>query len=222
VAQAARWAQTCGLRVDAPPEHVRSEHLTLARVLLGQGEVAGASALLERLGRVAKAGGQMGQVIEVLLLHALALQATERREDAVRTLQRALELAAPAGYVRLFADEGVPMGRLLRQVRARGWATGDAASAPVHAAYLERLLAALPATAPAPRTVPRPLLAEPLTRRESDVLRRIAAGLTNQEIAGELVVSVSTVKTHINNIYGKLGVHTRTQAVAQGQAVGVL
>jgi LuxR family maltose regulon positive regulatory protein len=137
-------------------------------------------------------------------------------------IERALSLAEPGGYVRVFVDEGEPMARLLYEAAARGIAPE----------YAGRLLAAfevemedegLATEAGDSSSVVRPsLLVEPLSEREIEVLQLVAEGLSNREIAHKLFLSVSTVKVHTYNIYGKLGVHSRTQAVAKGRALGIL
>jgi LuxR family maltose regulon positive regulatory protein len=129
-------------------------------------------------------------------------------DQALVALERALMLAEPSGYVRTFVDEGEPMARLLRQALAQGIAPE----------YVARLLAAFGDSVPQKLPAAQALV-EPLTGRELEVLRLIAAGLSNREIADELYIAVSTVKTHVNRIYGKLGAKSRTQAVVKAQAL---
>ena len=216
LAEALDWAHGRGLSVDDDLDYVREfEHITLARVLIARCESEGddrslpeVRRLLERLLAAAEEGGRTGSVIEVLVLQALA---HERRGDiraGLVPLGRALRLAGPEGYVQVFVDEGEPMRTLLRRAVAEN----------ISRSYAGRLLSALderahPVAVPAGFAVAG--LAEPLTARELEVLRLIAAGMRNQEIADELVISLSTVKRHIANIYGKLGVDHRTEAVAR-------
>jgi LuxR family maltose regulon positive regulatory protein len=120
-------------------------------------------------------------------------------------------LAEPEGYVRTFADLGLPLARLLQKARSRG----------VRPEYIETLLAAFGGQA-AEDSGEQPSLPEPLTEREAEVLRLVAAGLTNREIAEQLVISAETVKKHSGNIYSKLGVGNRIQAVARARELGVL
>ncbi len=178
-------------------------YLVLLRMLLCQGEFERALALSERLLGSVEATGRTGIVIEILILRAIAFQGNRDLAQALSALQRAIALAEPARYVRVFLDEGQPMARLLLQARAHHLGTG----------YLKELLSALPkesdAEMPASQT-----LVEPLSARELEVLKLIAAGHSNEEIAAKLVISVMTAKRHISNIYGKLGVKSRTQAVA--------
>jgi LuxR family maltose regulon positive regulatory protein len=188
------------------------EYLSLARVLLVQERWDEASALLEWLLADAKERGNRGVRIEALVLSALALQAWGDMGQAVAKLRDALTLAEPGGYVRIFVDEGVPMAGLLRRVLARG----------VAPAYTQKLLGAFtePAQSADGRTAAS--LLEPLSERELEVLRLVAAGMTNRQIAEDLVIAVSTVKSHTHSIYGKLGVKNRTQAIAQARALDLL
>jgi LuxR family maltose regulon positive regulatory protein len=214
---AARWAQERQLPpadgLDAASE---IEQTAVARTLIVLGRADEALNLLAWLLHAAQAAGRTAHVIKVRALQALALQAQGEDGRTLPALGHALSLAEPEGYVRTFVDEGEPMARLLRRALTEGSAPG----------YASRLLAAFgESTQPAPSAtqalVDQPLV-DPLTEREMEVLRLIAAGLSNQEIAQELVVAVSTVKTHINHIYGKLDVKSRIQAVTQAQALDLL
>ena len=217
-AQAAWWARE--YRQTDGTQYLREfEDLTLARVMLAQGEPSEALAWLERIRAPAEAAGRMGSAVEALALSALAMQALDDAEGALDALVRALDLAQPEGYVRVFMNEGQPMARLLMQVQRRQ------PSHPV-ARYAGELLAALgdqhstPATEP--HSAPPSPLVQPLTDREIEVLCLVADGLTNPEIARRLVISLPTVKSHTHNIYGKLDVHRRREAVAKARALGML
>jgi len=181
----------------------------LARAYLVQGQAEKALAVLGPLLPPAEAAGGFLRVTEVCLLKALAFQALGDMPSALISLERALTLAETEGYVRLFLEEGPPMARLLYQAAERG----------IHPAYAGRLLAAFPE---APSRLPPSPLVEPLTERERQVLQLIAEGMTNKEIAQELILSVGTVKVHAHNIYGKLGVSGRTQAIAKARELGIL
>jgi LuxR family maltose regulon positive regulatory protein len=139
------------------------------------------------------------------------------------TLERALSLAEPGGFIRIFVDEGPPMARLLYEILSRA----ETLSHGIAADYARRLLGTFPIvepeqTGPSKTQATKSELVEPLTERELEVLKLIAEGLTNLEIATSLFLSLHTVKVHTRNIYGKLGVHSRTQAVARSQELGLL
>jgi len=225
LAEALEWVRERGLSVDDELSFLREfEHMTLARVLIAEYKsdradrsILEAMGLLERLLKAAEEGRRIGNVIEILVLQALAYEAQCKIPPAIMSLERALTLAEPEGYVRIFVDEGPPMARLLYEALSRGIATD----------YVRRLLAAFPAAEPekadlAETQAPRSELVESLSERELEVLQLIAEGLTNPEIASRLFLSPHTVKTHARNIYGKLGVHNRTQAVTRARALGAL
>jgi LuxR family maltose regulon positive regulatory protein len=172
--------------------------------------------LLEESRESAQKTGRTGDLIEILTLQALARWARNDKEQAVSTLTQAFAMGEPEGYVRTFVDEGPVMGDLLSatlEARQRGQL--DPASR-LPARYLAKLLAAL-AQEDAATKLHEPLLSE----RELEVLALIASGESNREIASKLFVSVSTVKTHINNLYRKLEAHTRTQAVARARELNL-
>jgi LuxR family maltose regulon positive regulatory protein len=188
------------------------EDLTLVRVLLAQDKPAEASALLATLQTPAEAAGRIGTVIEISALRALALQALADIDRAMQALKRALQLAEPEGYARVFIDEEEPMAHLLRQ-------SADLGIAP---SYVGQLLAVLDPDRRERPAIDMSSLVEPLSDRELEVLDLLADGLTNPEIARRLYISLPTVKSHTRNIYGKLDVHTRTDAVARARKLGIL
>jgi LuxR family transcriptional regulator, maltose regulon positive regulatory protein len=219
-ASAIHWLGKSGLSTaDADLSYLRErEYLTLVRVRIeeGRADPAGtflqdAQGLLARLQTTAEAKARMGSVLEILLLRALAFDAQGNRTQALASLERALLLAEPEGYIRLFVDEGEAMAALLRQAHAHGIAPGYVAT--LLSSFGEQALAA-PSRAFPP--------VEPLTERELAVFRLLVAGLSNAAIAQELVITVGTVKRHVNSIYTKLGVNSRTQAVAHGHTLHVL
>ncbi|MBM4459948.1 MAG: helix-turn-helix transcriptional regulator [Chloroflexi bacterium] len=224
LAPALQWLQASGLHPDdRPAAAAETEYLTLARALNARRrEMAGSPSprpLLSRLLHVAERAGRVRSVVEIGCLTALAWQVEGDAARALVALERALALAEPEGYMRLFLDEGPPMAGLLRLAVGRN----------VHREYVTRLLdtystetGAAPSVATAAVGAGRPALAEPLTERELEVLRLLAAGLSNAEIAAHLVVSLSTVKTHARSIFGKLNVASRTQAVARGREFNLL
>jgi LuxR family maltose regulon positive regulatory protein len=223
VAEAVGWVRARGLTVEDGLSYIREfEHLTLARVLIARHATDGggrslheAVSLLARLEAAAVAGGRAGSVIEALMLQALARQALADVPGALDPLARALALAEPEGYLRLFVDEGDRMRDLLRH----------AAEAGIAGPYTRRLLAALdaPAQLAAPPGQLPPAGSTPLlTARELVILRLIAAGLRNQEIARQLYISPATVKRHIANAYLKLGVSHRTEALVRANELKLL
>jgi LuxR family maltose regulon positive regulatory protein len=224
LAAAVRWLKESGLSVDDeelgyPRER---EYLSLARVRIAQGRADPAGAYLQealhvlaRLLREAERNARGGSVIEILILQALALQAQGQQEQALAVLQRVLALAEPESYMRLFLDEGPAMLALLRLAQTQGLATP----------YITSLLLASGEQPSASTALPTPrsaVLVDQLTERELEVLQLIAAGASNEEIAERLVIAIGTVKRHVSNIFGKLTVSSRTQAVARAQAIGLL
>ncbi len=204
---AAEWAQSVEptLQDDLNPA-LEFEHMTLARVLMAQGRLDEAQALLARLFSAANKAGRMGRVIEISVLQALAASLQGKMDEALESLVYALTLGEPEGYVRAFVDEGAAMAALLHEAKARGIAVG----------YVTKLLAAFdtPAVSASPF---KPLTVtefEALSERELEVLRLVADGASNREVAEALIVSLGTVKKHLNNIFLKLDTHSRTQAVA--------
>ena len=207
--EALGWAREQGLSVDDDLSYLREfEHITLARVLVARYQderaersVHEAIRLLDRLLRAAEEGGRAGSVIEILVLRALAYQRHGDIPAALSCLERAVTLAEPEGYVRVFADEGPPMASLLR-VAARQHTAGN---------YVRQLLAA--ATETEQDGPVKQALIEPLSERELDVLRLLGTELDGPAIARELMVSLNTVRTHTKHIYAKLAVTNRRAAV---------
>ena len=206
---AARWAGE--YRQVGETEYLREfEDLTLARVLLAQGRFGEALALLDERLVAANAAGRTYAVIEIQALRALAAPGAG---EAMDVLRQALTLAEPENFVRLFLDAGEPMRSLLQQAATLG----------LSPRYTARVLAAFgPAGGTGTHLPAAQPLVEPLSDRELDVLRLLAEDLPNREIGRRLFISLPTVKSHTRNIYGKLGVHNREEAVAQAQALGIL
>ena len=224
-AAAARWTQERGLAADDDPVYPREPgYLVLARVLLAQDRPGPALALLDRLHAAAAAQGRAGSVIEAGALRALALAASGEEDAAVAALVKVLTLACPQGYVRVFADEGPPMAALLGRLIAAQRSGSAAAGVPL--GYLARLLRAfgsehaVPDTRPGTAAVPG--IVEPLTSRELEVLGLLAAGRSNQAIAGQLVVTLDTVKKHVSHVLDKLGATNRTEAVARARELDLI
>lgn len=232
------WADGSGLNAaDELNLAHETEYLTLARVWMAQAVHQSDPALfgqtfdlLNRLLTQAIAQGRMGSVLDSLIVQALGQWSQKANRAALTTLHHALTLAAPEGYIRRFVDEGQPMLAMLHAVAKDGIAPD--------ASYLNQLLATFPETqVPAlraedslpniappnrPTTNAMPPLVEPLSKRELEVLRLIAAGKSNAEVAQTLVVALSTVKAHINSIFGKLQVISRAQALARAHELQLI
>lgn len=234
LAEAEAWARARDLPERGEPEYVHEfEHLVYARLRIAlhrQGRIdtpmAETLTLLERLLRAAEAGGRTGSAIEIMALQAVALERDGAGNAALTPLARALELAQAEGYVRVFIEHGPAMQSLLRKLAKRG-ATST---------YARRLLTAFDATRPASHAAKSDVhradrfgvgdvaaeLIDPLTDREASVLRLLQSDLSGPEIARELAVSLSTVRTHTKNVYGKLGVNSRRAAVRRAEELGLL
>jgi LuxR family maltose regulon positive regulatory protein len=223
VAAAAQWVRQRGVTADDKPDYPRErEHLVLARVLLAQDRPGAALALLERWLAAAVAEDRTASIIELHALQALALAASGDEAGALRIAARALALACPRGYVRVFADEGAPMGALLGRLAAAGTA-GQAETGSVPADCLARILEAFGPKPPGPGTrAAAPGLTEPLTARELQVLQLLAAGRSNQHIARELAVALDTTKKHVSHVLAKVGAASRTEAVARARELDLI
>jgi LuxR family maltose regulon positive regulatory protein len=213
-----KWIAERELDANGDPTYPHdTEYIILARTLLAQGQLNEAITLLQRLLKRAKKGDYIAGVIENLKLQALIFQAGDDTTQALDALERALALAEPKGFIRTFVDEGPPMASLLYEALNRRIAPE----------YVQRLLAAFPMTEPEEAVSKKPLadqsgLIEPLSEREIEVLQLIAKGLSNQVIATRLVLSIHTIKTHTRNIYSKLAVNSRTQAIDKARTLGIL
>jgi len=223
----ANWVQAQDLTLSSLPESVpylvEGEYLVAARLLLAQWRHTGAEMLLpiesplsvalELLTSIyasAKNTNRAERMLETLILQALVQQALDLDKKALTTLEDALILAEPEGYIRLFVDEGQPLAELLRRTKIQS----------ITPNYVSKILAALKPVQPSAPGL-QPLL-DPLSERELEILQMIATGMSNKELAKALVVTVGTVKWHLNNIYSKLGVRSRTQAVAKARELGLL
>jgi LuxR family maltose regulon positive regulatory protein len=211
VEETQRWAAARGLEQGklSELEHplAEIEYLAYTRLLMAGGRSAQALPILNDLIHAQEQTGRARALIESLALQALCYRTLGRTDEALRTLGRALLLAEPEGFVRVFIQEGPPMAALLRAAGTQGHSPE----------YVRRLLEAFGET-----LAPQEAVLDPLSERELQVLHLVADGMTNAEIAAELVIAHSTVKTHINRIYSKLGVNARTQAVARARQLQIL
>jgi LuxR family maltose regulon positive regulatory protein len=208
------------------------EHLTLARVLTARyktdrvdGDLQAALGLLARLLQAAEEGGRNGSVIEILILQSLAHQAQGDQPGALASLERALSLAEPEGYIHTLVDEGEALRLLILDFRL---AIEKSARNGVHplSGYVDKLLSAFPqpmATTPKSRIKTlKSEIVEPLSAREFEVLKLLRSDLSGPEIAGQLIVSLHTLRTHTNNIFKKLGVNSRRAAVRRAEELDLL
>lgn len=196
-------------------------HCSKARIHLAQGDASAALAVLDSLRRHAEAKGWEDERLKVMVLQAVALHAYGEKYKAAQILEEALTMAEPGGFIRIFVDEGIPMHRLLC----------EAASHQLMPGYLGMLLAEFEAEAEELKSedisdasfakLPKPLF-EPLSVRELEVLQLIAQGLSNREISERLFLALSTVKGHNRNIFDKMQVRRRTEAVALAHKLGLL
>jgi LuxR family maltose regulon positive regulatory protein len=223
----ARWAEASGLTVDGELSyHYDLHHLNLARLLLARAKCAATparaqilsrvSSLLSRLLVAAEKAGWVHETIKILVLQTLVLAESSDQAKALPALGRALTLAEPGGFIRIFVDEGVPMSQLLSEAAHQG----------IMPDYVRKLLAAFNAKdqksenkSSLPSAQP---LIEPLSQRELEVLRLISQGLSNREIGERLFLALSTVKGHTRILFDKLQVQRRTEAVARARELGLL
>ena len=221
------WAREWKLSIEEDPSYLREfEQITFAKILLSQyqndhstSSLHDATGYLERLLKAADEGGRMGSAIEILILQALAHQMHEDIPAALTSLERALKLAEPEGYMRIFLAEGASMAELIREIDLRG----------ILPNYTRKLLSAfevsdqgtdvesLPFAEPASTS-----LIEALSQRELDILRLFKTELSGPEIAQELVIALSTVRTHTKSIFSKLNVNSRRAAVKRAIELGLI
>jgi LuxR family maltose regulon positive regulatory protein len=214
LAFALRWAQTAGFSLDDTPEYIRMEsHLTYARLLLAQRQLSDARRWLARLENFTRERSLHRWLLTTHILQALTTERSGDHAAALERTTRAVRFAAPEEYRRAFLDEDAQIANLLAQTRH------------VAPAFIEQLLAAFPGVIPDQRVVAEPAsspLIDPLSERETEVLRLMAAGLSSPEIAEELVIAVSTVRSHIKSIYSKLDVHSRYEAVERATVLQLI
>ncbi len=216
--EAIGWAREHRLAVEDDLGYLREfEHITLARLLMARSKQDKAErprrdavALLERLLVAAEEGQRVRSVIEILALQAVAHQRGGDVPAALVPLERALTLAEPEGHVRIFVDEGASMAALLTAAASHGLARD----------FVRLLLPRFGRTDD--RKSANKALVEPLSERELDVLRLLGTDLDGPGIARELVVALSTIRTHTKSIYAKLGVSNRREAVRRGEELALL
>jgi LuxR family maltose regulon positive regulatory protein len=233
IAAAQRWAEATSLAGDTVLGCIQRH--TVVRLRLAQHQNNPQPHLLEESKQnlaqvllVAEAHGWLGYIIENWLLQARLYHLQRERAAAQSALIHALTLGQSEGYIRTFVDEGEPMRLLLLDIKLGLALKSVDRGQEGLSAYIDRLLAALGPVQPAKDTLSTQTraasqsLVEPLTEREIEILRLVESGLSNNEIADKLIVTVGTIKKHLNNIFGKLGVSSRTQALANARAVDLL
>ena len=232
LAEAESWIQKWALTHDVSPDphpsldesqdtisaHLRKyQQIVLARLFIRQEKAAEALALLETLLSQVNELGRIDLTIEIQILRALAFQILCDSSQAMDALAQALSLAAPGGYVRIFLDEGEPLARLLRQAAMRKIAPAYTAQLLATSGELE-----FSENKSGRFSLPTNDLIDLPSERELEVLRMLAAGMSNRDIADELVVTVSTVHSHCKSIYSKLDVHSRFSAVQRARELGLI
>jgi len=184
---------------------------TFFKVCIATGKLDGILPALENAKRNMETQGQTGWLIDILAIESLVLDTTGNTEKALAVLEQALKLAEPHSFIRLFVDQGEPMAKLLRLAASRG----------IHATYVNKLRSAMHSQEQEQPDKQSPLV-DPLSQRELEVLELLDAGKSNQQIADELILSIGTVKKHVYNIYSKLGVERRTQAISRSRELGLI
>ncbi len=224
---AASWADRQSPDPQAAGD-LEFEHLTYAQVMVQAHKANYVLGLLDRLEAASRSGGRMTALLEILLVKAMACYSVEDMDRSFACLSEALSCGAPEGFLRVFLDQGELLHRILSASLHRLPADSPEQD------YARRLLFAFehsslpprveakPASARPPSRQASPMLVEPLTGRELEILKLIAEGFTNAEIAKRLYLALNTVKTHVKNIYAKLEVESRTQAIRRAQELRLL
>jgi LuxR family maltose regulon positive regulatory protein len=213
------WIKTCHLKPDDIFDYAHEyEYRHLSRGLVALGRAGEAIPLLDRLVEASKAGERNGDTIEYLTIQAMAHFSLGDTASALNAFSQSLTMAEPEGYIRIFVDEGQPMMSLLKEAKARGVSSG----------YVDQLIAAFPLGTKGSRTSSRFIInsssqfVEPLSGREVEVLRLLAAGLKYDEIGDQLFISLNTVRTHVKNIYSKFNVSSRTEALIYARELNLV
>ena len=225
LSNAQEWVREHGFSVDDDLSYLREfEHITLARVLLTEYQInrkeriiQDALSLLKRLLKAAEDQRRMGSILEILIVTALAYHALGSTSQAFASLERALTLARPEGYARIFVGESQPMQALLLDFRVSNEKQSRDNDHEL-TGYIDKLLSAFTQ----PKDIQQSKLIEPLSKRELEILRLIAQGLSNCEISKRLFLALNTVKGHNQIIFSKLQVQRRTEAVARARELDLL
>jgi len=227
-----RWAETSGLSADDEPDYLKEvQQLVFARWLIATGKAKQAVPLLSRLLAAAQSATRLRSALEIFILQAIAQQSLSNEAEAIKALEKAVTAGQPESFIRTVVDEGEPVSKLLLELlkqKGKRWETEK----PELLRYVVKLKdsfgpsAAVPvarmAAATETEALPWWYVEDPLSERELEVLQHVARGLSNQEIADKLFLSAGTVKRHMSNIYQKLDVHSRTQALERARSLKVL
>jgi len=207
-----KWIKDCGLRLDVEPRWTNAaEFIIFSRVLIAHSRFDDALTLLNRLIEENGSAGRVLEQMECLVSKSFVLYHMKHAADAVKTIIHAMELAEPGGYIRVFVDQGQPLAELIESIDDFGKKRLQQ--------FAKKLLIEF-------KTInyinKQNGLIEELSDRELEVLRLLCAGLSNKQITDELFISANTVKTHLKNIYGKLSVHSRAEAILKAQELELL
>ncbi len=209
-----------------------AEKTAFARILLAQHKMEPAIQLLSELEHITRSNGLGERLIEILILRALAEQASGQKEKAFENIETALQLAEPEGYIQIFLSEGNPLKKILNNYLEASMRKTPQAGQPVQIGFAQQVLGAFTnmQSAPAPYLLQQnkeqpavitPLI-EPLTERELEIMHLLAAGISTKDITRHLVISLSTAKTHLRSIYRKLSVHNRKMALERARELNLL
>jgi LuxR family maltose regulon positive regulatory protein len=229
IEQVVQWSRGNDLSQDEPMIFNNEQHYILrARILITKNEYKAALNLLKSLANDAQASGRNGSWIELLILQALALQSENQTNKAQQVLMKALKLAEPEGYVRVFVDEGENIRLLLQKLSLEiETRNSHGKNQERLLEYIRKLLASFTFTLAQGQTSnatfnSQPDLIERLTNRELEILHLLCAGLSNQEIAAKLFITNSTAKSHIHHIFNKIGVESRTQLIIRAKELSLV
>ena len=217
------WVHAAGMDIDDEISYPQEgDFILFARILIAAKRWDEADRLIGRLVTAAETGKRNGRLLELLVLRASLLEAQTKEDEALEVIAQALDLGESNGYVRVFLDEGAPMVKLLQRAHSAGIASE----------YVSKLLAAIESETKDKRrgttdedasiVIPHSPLVEPLSARELDVLRLLKTELSGPEIAGELTIALSTMRTHSQSIYSKLNVSNRRAAVRRAEELKLL
>ncbi len=214
------WSEERGISTkDKLSCRIEPEHVVLARLLIAQDRPEDADRFLRRLIKNAQEGQRVTSVLEMRLVRVKALYAQAKFEETIQELKRALALGEKGGFIHVFTMEGKTTAALLAKILEDQKRAKPDQAASFSTKYINKILVAFEGGKPAQKTAG---IDESLSEREIEVLKLIASGLTNQDIAEKLFISLNTVRTHTKNINSKLDVHSRTQAVARAKKLGLI